>query len=273
MLKIKVLVDNNTIIDKYLTGEPGFSLWIETGGRKILFDTGYSEIFMHNASMLGLNMENIDTVVISHGHSDHTWGLFHLISHYDIRGIKHRPELIAHPLMLDRKRSGGFDIGMILAREVLGEYFVTKFSAEPLRITDKLTWMGEIPRTVEESRAVGTRISGGKEEDDNCLDDSALVYEGSGGLVIITGCSHSGICNIIDYARRLTGEERVADVIGGFHMLNMSADRMNAVTERLRQNPPLLMHPCHCTDLKAKIALSQAVPIEEVGVGLELEYD
>ena len=273
MLKIKVLVDNNTIIDKYLTGEPGFSLWIETGGRKILFDTGYSEIFIRNASMLGLNVENIDTVVISHGHSDHTWGLIYLISHYDIREIKRRPELIAHPQMLDRKRSGGFDIGMILAREVLEEYFVTKLSAEPLRITDRLTWLGEIPRTVERSRAVGTRISGGAEADDDCMDDSALVYEGRSGLVIITGCSHSGICNIIDYARRLTGEERVADVIGGFHMLNMPDDRMNAVTDWLRQNPPLLMHPCHCTDLKAKIALSQAVPIEEVGVGLELVYD
>ena len=273
MLKLKVLVDNNTIIDKYLTGEPGFSLWIEEGGRKMLFDTGYSDVFIRNASLLGLDTEEIDTIVISHGHSDHTWGLSHLICHYDVRGINRRPELIAHPLALDRKRYGGFDIGVTLARDVLEAYFTMKLSASPLKITEKLTWLGDIPRIIEGSRAIGTRISEGTEEKDFCLDDSALVYEGLNGLVIITGCSHSGICNIIDHARKLTGEERVVDVIGGFHMLNMPSHKLDASIAWLKQNPPLLMHPCHCTDLKAKIALSQAIPIEEVGVGLELSYD
>ena len=80
MLKIKVLVDNNTFIDRYFTGEPGFCLWLEEGGKKILFDTGYSGAFIQNANLMGIDLLKVDDVVLSHGHYDHTWGMTHLIS-------------------------------------------------------------------------------------------------------------------------------------------------------------------------------------------------
>ncbi len=273
MLKAIVLVDNNTLIDRYLTGEPGFCLWIETEGKKILLDTGYSDIFIRNAQLLGLDPAEVDVLVISHGHNDHTWGLNHLIQHYDRRLIKHKPDLIAHPQALGRKRADGLEIGMVLDREVLEEYFILTLSAEPLRITEHLLWLGEIPRIIEQEKALGKRVENGVELDDFCHDDSAMVYEAKEGLVILTGCSHSGICNIIEYARKLTGKERVLDVIGGFHMQNADHEVMDDTIRKLREIAPVLMHPCHCTDLNAKIALGMFLNVEEVGVGLELNYD
>ncbi len=88
-----------------------------------------------------------------------------------------------------------------------------------------------------------------------------------------TGCSHSGICNIINHARELTGVEKVLDVIGGFHLQNAGKDLMEKTVKELEKIAPDAMHPCHCTDLKAKISLGQSFRIEEVGSGLVLDYN
>ena len=273
MLKVTVLVDNNTLIDRYFTGEPGFCLWVEAGAKKILFDTGYSDVFIRNAQLMGLDPAELDAIFLSHGHNDHTWGLNHLIQYYDRRQIKKRPELTAHHQALERKRSDGLEIGMVMAKEVIDKYFLMKLSSGPMRITERLLWLGEIPRRIEKNKAIGKRIMDGKEFDDFCHDDSALVYEANGGLVILTGCSHSGICNIIEYARRLTGTDKILDVLGGFHMLDMTREAMAATVEYLAKDPPEVIHPCHCTDLKAKMALASKISVEEVGVGLELQYE
>ena len=273
MLKIKVLVDNNTIIDKYYTGEPGLSLLLETCGKRILFDTGYSDVFLRSAELMGEDLTDLDAVVLSHGHNDHTWGLAHLIQYYDRRFVKKRPTLIAHPNAFERKRGGGLEIGMMTSREVLASYFDIVETPEPLRMTDDLTWLGEIPRVIEPKRAVGTRFVNGAETEDFCLDDSALAYKNASGIVIITGCSHSGICNVINHARNVTGCSKVLDVIGGFHMLGVPAEEMNNTIAWLEKNPPAELHPCHCTDLSAKAALSVFFNVKEVGVGLELDYE
>lgn len=273
MLKITVLVDNNTLIDRYLTGEPGFSLWVETGGKKILLDTGYSDVFIKNAQLLGLDVAALDMIVLSHGHNDHTWGLGHLVQHYDRRLIRRKPELLLHPEALCRKREDGLEIGMMLSKEILERYFVLTLSTEPVRITDRLTWLGEIPRTVEKEKAIGKRFDDMEEIDDFCHDDSALVYEAEKGLVIMTGCTHSGICNLIEHARRITGTMTIADIIGGFHMRRTPVETMDETIKWMSSNPPLLMHPCHCTDLQAKTALGVFFNIEEAGAGLELNYD
>ena len=273
VLKATVLVDNNTLIDKYYTGEPAFSLYLETSGRRVLFDAGYSDVFLRNAQLVDLDLAKLDAVALSHGHNDHTWGLSHLIQHYDRRLVKNRPLLIAHPHAFERKRADGLEIGMTLPREVLNEYFEVKSQKEPYKITDELTWLGEIPHVVEPPRALGKRVSGGIETDDFCLDDTAMVYEGAQGLVIFTGCSHSGICNIIDYARKITGRKHVRDLVGGFHMQKMPVAEMNEAVAWLSKDPPEVMHPCHCTDLAAKAALSLFFNVEETGAGLNLDYD
>lgn len=98
-IKITVLVDNNTLIDSYFCGEPGVCYYIEADNKKILFDTGYSDIFIDNAHILNIDLAEITDLVLSHGHNDHTWGLSHLIQHFDRRNIETQEakHLIYHP--------------------------------------------------------------------------------------------------------------------------------------------------------------------------------
>ncbi|MDO5562282.1 MAG: MBL fold metallo-hydrolase [Synergistaceae bacterium] len=273
MLKVKVLVDNSTLVGKYYTGEPGFCLWLDESGKKILFDTGYSDIFIKNAVLMGIDPADADTVVLSHGHSDHTWGLSHYAQYMHSKGSAKRARLIAHPLALDIKRIDGAPAGITFSRETLEENFMVTLSSEPLKITDKLMWLGTIPHTVEPEKALGKIVNDGVETDDFCHDDSALVYEADGGIVIITGCSHSGICNIIAYAKRLTGKDKILDVLGGFHMQNVPKEEMERTVDWLAQAAPVKMHPCHCTDFKARAAIARRIDVDEVGVGSEFCWE
>lgn len=103
-------------------------------------------------------------------------------------------------------------------------------------------------------------------------EDSALVYQTSRGLVIMTGCSHAGICNLIEYAKTVCNDHRILDVIGGFHLQNPSKRQLEGTISYFKTLCPEAVHACHCTDLASKIALSRVVNLKEVGVGLSLCY-
>ncbi|MCD6580637.1 MAG: MBL fold metallo-hydrolase, partial [Desulfuromusa sp.] len=100
-MKITVLVDNNTLIDRYFLAEPGLSLLIEDDETTVLFDTGYSDIFLKNAFKMGKGLKNLNYLVLSHNHLDHTWGLEPLIRYFTELQIEQRsfkrPTLVAHP--------------------------------------------------------------------------------------------------------------------------------------------------------------------------------
>lgn len=277
-MKLTVVVDNNTYIDRYFSGEPGLSFYIEEGDKNILFDVGYSDIFIKNFLKMNLDIKKIDYVAISHGHIDHTWGLTHLInlySEYSIEGISFKkPEIIAHPSSFLDKHYNNENIGSLISEDTLIKHFNMNLSADPLWITERLVYLGEIERNnkIENSKPIGKVKIKGKSIDDYLLDDSALVYKSSKGLVIITGCSHSGICNIIEQAKKVCNDERIADVIGGFHLLNPSDEVLGYTCDYFKKNNVPSLHPCHCTDLKSKIQLSKVTNVFEVGVGLKLEY-
>ncbi len=93
-MKLHVLVDNNTLIDRYFHGEPGVSYFIEAEDKKVLFDVGYSDIFIRNAYKMGINLCQLDFVSLSHGHLDHTWGLEALIRLYTEASIEKLPSQI-----------------------------------------------------------------------------------------------------------------------------------------------------------------------------------
>ena len=119
----------------------------------------------------------------------------------------------------------------------------------------------------EAKKALGKIMENGAEKDDFLFGDSALAYKSPGGLVIITGCSHSGICNIVEQARRICGEDRVLDIAGGLHWLDPSVQQLQGALDYLRALRPGSVHAGHCTDLRSKIALSRVVELKEVGVG------
>lgn len=274
-MKLTVLVDNNTIIDRYFHGEPGVSYFIECDNKRYLFDAGYSDIFLKNATKMGINLLALDGILISHGHNDHTWGLGELVKHYSEANYEfQKPLIMAHPDAFLEKNMDGEDIGSMLSSNQLNKVFTVSLSKEPVWLADKLVFLGEIPRenSFEPHSPMGETLRDGSWETDFLLDDSALVYRSEQGLVIITGCSHAGICNIIEYAKKVCNEEKIYDVIGGFHLLNPSPYKLNNTVAYMEKCKPHAIHACHCTDLQSKIQLAKVSKIEEVGVGLVLEY-
>ena len=101
----------------------------------------------------------------------------------------------------------------------------------------------------------------------------SFLLEDSGIRVLFdTEYSHSGICNITEYAKEVCGDSRVLDIVSGFHLLEPSEERMRGTLEYLKKLDPGCVHACHCTDLNSKIELSKVCRLKEVGVGLQIEY-
>ena len=275
-LTLTVLADNTTLIEKdRFMGEAGLSFYLETGRKKILFDTGFSDLFLKNAGDLGIDLRACDYLVLSHGHNDHTSGLPSLARHLAGSSTTVRkpgvPVLIAHPRCFWPKFSADSMTGSPLTEAQAGAQFSLRLSAVPVWITRDLVFLGEIPRKFTFERAgLGKRRirhPDGKTGPDALLDDSALVFRSHSGLVIITGCSHAGICTITEYAREICGEERVRDIIGGLHLLDPGPNRLEKTAAYLKSLSLEALHACHCTSLAAKIALAGSCPVRETGVG------
>jgi 7,8-dihydropterin-6-yl-methyl-4-(beta-D-ribofuranosyl)aminobenzene 5'-phosphate synthase len=280
-LSLTVLVDNTTLTDHYFIGEPGLSFILKTKGKKILFDTGYSGAFLANAGKMRISLHDLDYVVLSHGHRDHTGGLVpltSLLTEAQINAIPHKvPELIAHPrCFFPRPKKPLPNIGSILNEADVRRQFTVNLSDKPVWITENLVFLGEIPRKFSFERIEpGKRkivLPDGNTEPDLLLDDSALAFRSDEGLVIITGCSHAGICNTTEYAQEVCGEHQVVDIIGGLHLLTPNPLRMKKTGMYLRELRLNALHACHCTSLMAKIALAAYCPVREVGTGMKLDW-
>ena len=264
-MKLKVLEDNHTFIDQYYLGEPAVSYYIEDGDTRILFDMGYSDAFIKNAKNMNIDLSKIDKIVLSHGHNDHTGGLKYFFEDNKNKNI----ELIAHPQCLDTKMCDNEYIGTSMTKKELEPVCHLKLTNLPLKVSQNILFLGEIPQSNNfETREVIGKC-GEEMADDIVKDDTAIVYKCEKGLFIITGCSHSGICNIIEYAKKVCDENRIYGVIGGFHLFDVNC-RLEKTIEYLKNNSIELMYPCHCISLRAKIEMGKKLKINEVGVGLEI---
>lgn len=272
-MKLKVLVDNNTYIDQYFYGEPAAAYYIEADGARILFDTGYSDILLKNAQKMDIDLSRLTHIVLSHGHNDHTGGLKFLYGQIGISDV----QLIAHPDCFLPKFANGEYIGAPYSIDEISSITQFRPSSKPVKISDSLTYLGEIPRIsdFESKLPVGQKYknSGSNElEDDYLIDDSALVYQNTKGIFIITGCSHSGICNIINYAEQICGTQRILGILGGFHLFN-NDNRLNQTIQYLTKFSIDNIYPCHCISLTAKAEMMKKLPVTEVGVGFEINID
>ena len=270
-MKITVLCDNNTRIDAYYLGEPALSLYLEDGDARILLDTGYSDVFVKNAGVMGVDLAQITALVLSHGHDDHTGGLVNLPLFFS------KVPLYAHPQVFAPKRWNGESCGAPLIENAAAKIFDLRLSAKPVQISEHLTFLGEIPRKTdfECCEPIGERLTEtGEWVPDYLPDDTALAYKGKEGLTVITGCSHSGIVNIVEYAREVCREERVCGIIGGFHLLSHRKNRQTQETvEYLAKLHPAQLRPCHCTGFYARAAIHERVPIRETCVGDVIEVE
>lgn len=229
-MKLTVLVDNNTLIDRYFLAEPGLCFHIQDGETNLLLDVGYSDIFLSNAQKMKVDLSMLDYIAISHGHLDHTWGLDPLIKYFTelvIENIPHKkPVVLGHPQTFTSVSSEGIaEFGSVISENKLSKHFELSLKKEPQWINESLVYLGEIPRKndFESSETFGKKE--GEQENDLVPEDSALVYKSAKGLVIITGCSHSGICNIIEYAKKVCGEDKIFDIVGGLHLQKPSKNK------------------------------------------------
>lgn len=268
MMKLTVLVDNNTFIDQYYLGEPAVCYYIEDGETKILLDAGYSDVYLRNAEMLGIDLSLVSTIAFSHGHNDHTRGLQYFPYQNSVTQVR----IVAHPDTFKERMCDGEPIGSPLSEEYLKERYELILSKEPVRLSEHLTFLGEIPSVniFERRKSFGVLKDAGTECDDYVADDTALVCKKEDGLFIVTGCSHSGICNIIEYAKQVCGDDRIIGVIGGFHLFEVS-DRLMDTIYYFQQNQIRELYPCHCVSFAAKAEIHKNIPIHEVGVGLRIE--
>lgn len=278
-MDLTFLVDNNSLVGSYFLAEPGLSILIDTGDTRILFDAGYSDAFLINARRMGLDMLGIDHVVLSHGHFDHTWGLDALLRHHFEAASQKMPvapmTLVAHPdAVLSKSSRGRFETGMLLSEEKLARHFDMRLSKEPVWLTKRLVVMGEIERVLEfdSPETFGKRHDEQGLVSDPLTDDTAMAYVSEQGVVVIAGCAHSGICNTVEQAKRVTGVETVHSVLGGFHLLDATDDRLDQTADYLAGLNLESLYCCHCTDLAAKIALARHCPVREVGSGLQLTF-
>lgn len=265
-MKVSVLVDNTALIDRYYLAEPALALYLEDGDDRVLFDTGYSDLLLRNAAALGIDLARVASIVLSHGHNDHTGGLVSLRQ----AGLMAGKTLVAHPEALAPKWDGDEAIGSPLNADHAAQVARLRLTREPLLIGDRLIFLGEIPRrfAFEPPLAVGRGADG--QTPDFLPDDSALAYRGDQGLFIFTGCSHSGLCNIVAHAREVCGERRIAGIVGGFHLFECDA-RLEQTVHYLAQQGVGCVYPCHCVSLAAKCALFHALPVGEIGVGSVLD--
>ncbi len=269
-MKLTVLMDNNTYIDQYYLGEPAVSYYMEDGDARILLDCGYSDAFIRNAEAMGIDLSKLTHIVFSHGHDDHTRGLKFLQEKFDLSDV----EIIAHPDCFYPREEDGQGFGAPYLAGQVADFAKLNLSKESVWLTNSLLYLGQIADThdFEARKPIGQRQTEEGWKDDYCYDDTALAYKTDDGLFIITGCSHSGICNIIEQAKKLTGENKIAGVLGGFHLFDVD-ERLQQTIEYLCSCEIRDFYPCHCVSLKAKAKMMEKLDVEEVGVGMTIELE
>jgi 7,8-dihydropterin-6-yl-methyl-4-(beta-D-ribofuranosyl)aminobenzene 5'-phosphate synthase len=269
-----------------LIAEHGFStlVTLEKSGRthQILFDTGVSPNGMvENMSRLDIDPKDVETLVCSHGHFDHTVGLDGFIK--AIGGRSNLP-VVLHPEFWSRRRilipsRDPFEIPSTSKEALLGAGFEIAEEREPSFLLDhSLLITGEVDRTTEFEKGFPIHQAvrdGDWQPDPLILDDQALIAHVRGkGLVVLTGCGHAGIVNTTRYAQKLTGIDDIYCIVGGFHLSGPIFEPIIGPTvAALAELDPTIIMPGHCTGWRAQHMLAAALPNAwvQTAVGTRLE--
>jgi 7,8-dihydropterin-6-yl-methyl-4-(beta-D-ribofuranosyl)aminobenzene 5'-phosphate synthase len=259
LAKITVLVDNQA--GAGLTPEHGLSFWVETMGRRILFDTGQGTALPKNAQRLGIGLEEADVLVLSHGHYDHTGGVAHALKR------AREMEVYCHPAVVQPRYSMRDGTARSIQMPRKSMVALESLPARRLHWVSRATMLSEsvgvsgpIPRETSYEDTGGPFFldpKGGRA--DPIEDDMALWISTSKGLVVCVGCCHAGLVNTLSYVCRLTGVATVRAVIGGFHLLYANAHRLEKTAAALRDFSPEIVAPHHCTGEGAVQSLKNAL--------------
>jgi len=264
-LKIIVLAEDSVLYESPFLGQHGISLLLEArkGNIKenILMDVGQSSnAILSNMEKMGVSPQIIDTIVLTHCHYDHTQGVVDIIN----ATAKNSVQIIVHPDI--------FRIHFITApflrfigithkdskdkiEEAGGILYLTK---DPLTLMPGLLTTGEVKRLTdfEDPGIALSTIENGKVKKDHVLDDISIIANVKGkGLVIITGCSHAGIVNIVKHSIDLTKIDNIEGIIGGFHLIEADNTKIEKTVAELSKLNINWIKAGHCTGFKAQVEL------------------
>jgi len=261
-LRITTLSENTTVArPRGLLGEWGLSVLVEVDNLKVLLDTGQSISAVHNADVLGTELPQIDKIVLSHGHYDHTGGLRQVLSRR-----KKEVEIIAHPDVWAAKyghnpvEKSSIYIGIPFQREELESLgAVFKLTDEPVWLSDNVVTSGEIPMTTDyETIDPGLYVKEGDElRPDPLRDDQALFIKTPEGLVVILGCAHRGVINTLRHAQKLMEVEPIHTVVGGTHLFRATEVQLELTIAELKALGIQRLGGSHCTGMPAAARLAQ----------------
>ncbi len=274
MFRITTVVENTSASKPGFRAEHGLSVLVETEKEKFFFDTGQSDVFIHNARLLNIDLTKIKKVVLSHGHYDHGGGLKYLLDYT-------KPVVYAHPEVFRERYSKLSDTGKlryigIEKREFYEEKGV-KFVLDdkPMEVSKNVYTTGfeEMVTDFEEVDKNFVHNKNGVYEKDDVPDDMSLILDTKRGLFIVFGCAHRGIINIIKQAEK-TFNKRVFGFIGGTHLGPASDYQRKMVIEELKKMDLEIIGPSHCTGLKMTAELycifKDKVIFNNVGTVLEV---
>lgn len=283
VIALKVTVLSTMLSDRAL-GEWGYSALVAVDGRKFLYDTGANpDVVLRNAKTLGIDLSDVEDVVISHNHDDHTGGLIALrreLMKKNPRAMS-RTHVSANIFLPRLKADASDDNGLTPLRaeyEALGGRFILhEGSAE---LAPGVWFTGPVPRKYPETNwsPKGLRLhTAAGDVTDNVPEDAALVFSTPDGLVVLTGCGHAGIVNISEYAQQLAGPQPIFAVIGGLHLFAKSDAVVDWTGAQLRRLGVKYLLAGHCTGIESTLRLRAALgltrktaPVSSVGSSFTL---
>jgi len=244
------------------SGEHGFSAYIETDQGNYLFDTGRGHSIVGNALALNKDLRTIQKIFLSHGHYDHTGGLPEVL---ELRG---KVDVHAHPhVFLDRiavLEENGKEIKRFVGipykaayLESLGANFV--FNKDFVEVEKGIFLTGEVPRNTSFEKPDPRLLSeiDGRVNQDIFLDDQSLILDTDKGLVVILGCAHSGVINIIQHVINKTGKDKFHAILGGTHLDFLTPEQLEASIKSLKEMKIDKIGVSHCTGMRAAFRFHQ----------------
>ena len=277
-MKITIICEN-TVGRRIGLGEHGFSAFIEADQRNYLFDTGSGHSVVRNSLELNKDLRTINKIFLSHGHYDHTGGLPEVLK------LKGRVDVHGHPhVFLDRfhvikenEKETKIFVGLPYKKkflESLGANFILNTDFREVEKGIFLT--GEVPRKTffEKPDPILFSEIDGKTEQDFFSDDQSLILDTKKGLILVLGCAHSGVINIINYVTHKTGKEKFFAILGGTHLDFLTPEQLEESIKALKKMKIEKIGVSHCTGMKAAFRLHQEFGDRffygHVGSGLEI---
>lgn len=258
-MKITTIVED-TVYSPQLLAEHGVSMLIEVDGQRILFDTGQSgDVLLKNANRMEIDLKTIDKLVLSHGHYDHTGGIRALSALVDSVDTYVHPELFQNKWA--KTKSSERYIGIPVSKQAMSGWgFKVHLSKEPVQISKSVMTTGEIPR-ITDFEDLDSRLclrKGDSFVQDSLNDDLSLVVGSEKGLILVLGCAHSGLVNILKHVREIYGDSKIHLVIGGTHLVSANRERIQRTIDALKEFDVERIAVSHCTGEPAVIMLYEA---------------